>query len=478
MGAVRKIPAVRFFLLSALFFPAVLRAGEPPAPVEPDLGALCLRLATVQEPDADVKAMRTALDALVAAAHAALQGASSPRERVARLNEVLLKGRRVSYLSNKYWRDSTLAASVLRGRGNCLSTSTLYAVVGQRLGLPLRAVLVPKHAFARWDDGTERINIETTTGGVEAPDADYHDRTPWNQGDSEALGYGQSLSSRRFAAVLVRYAASHLSQTRRRPEALALQEEAISLWPENPSLALDRALILYETEGRMQEALAGMDALFRSCRSPEVRTRALLGIAGHLQALTRHPEALDLLRLAFQIAPRHVQPAVLSSMASSYRTLRRFDEALLTQELSTSMDGDAEDYTSLAIFYKNANRLEDAVRCLRKSSEMNPEDWNTRLILAGYMIRAGKEEEGWKVFATVEKPPVGEDFFYTNLAWFYGSVGRKKEFLESLEKALALATTPAILDYVATEVDFDRYREDADFRALLERHRKRLLGGK
>jgi len=40
---------------------------------------------------------------------------------------------------------------------------------------------------------------------------------------------------------------------------------------------------------------------------------------------------------------------------------------------------------------------------------------------------------------------------------------------------LELSTTGHVLTYLATEVDFDRYRADADFQALVERHRNRLL---
>ena len=60
---------------------------------------------------------------------------------------MLLEERKVCYLSNLYWRDATLAASLLRNRGNCLSTSTLYMLAGEALNLPIHMVLVPRHAF-------------------------------------------------------------------------------------------------------------------------------------------------------------------------------------------------------------------------------------------------------------------------------------------------------------------------------------------
>lgn len=163
-------------------------------------------------------------------------------------------------------------------------------------------------------------------------------------------------------------------------------------------------------------------------------------------------------------------------MASSYRTLRRFDEALVAQELATALEGDAEDYSGLAIFYKNAGKIEDAIRCLHLSLKMNPENWDTRLILAGYLIRAGRKDEGWAMFRTVKVPRTDHAHYQTNMAWFYASVGKKNDFLHHLDRALSLSQSPHILNYIRTEVDFDRYRGDADFQATVKRHRDRLLG--
>jgi tetratricopeptide (TPR) repeat protein len=296
--------------------------------------------------------------------------------------------------------------------------------------------------------------------------------------DAKWMRHGESLATVQFAAELYRYASHHLLQTRRPEQALELIEKSKALWPENPSLEIDRLGVLYEGLGRHEKGVKGYEKLYVSHPSPEIKTRALMGMMHHLQNVSRHEDALAGLRVAYKIAPKYLQSSVLSAMSSSYRTLRRFDEALATQELATVLEGEADDYSNLAIFYKNAGKLGDAIRCLKKSLGMNPESWNTRLILAGYLYRAGKEKEGEAMFKTVEKPRVGEEFYYTNLAWFYGSIGKKKEFLEALDKALSLYKTPGILNYIKTEVDFDKFREDPAFKALVEKHRARLLSAR
>src|SRR4051812_43645888 len=76
-----------------------------------------LELNRVQEPELDTDAAKKAFDAIVARSKEALNGTNTPREKIAALNKVLLGDRKVAYLSNKYWRDATLTACLLRTHG-------------------------------------------------------------------------------------------------------------------------------------------------------------------------------------------------------------------------------------------------------------------------------------------------------------------------------------------------------------------------
>ena len=132
-----------------------------------------LELNQVQEPELDPAAMRKAFGVLMDRARPEVEKAQTPKDKIAALNKALLDERNVEYLSNLYWRDATLAASLLRKQGNCLSTSTLYLLAGEALKLPIHMVMVPHHAYARWEEGATRINIETTAKGCEIADTYY-----------------------------------------------------------------------------------------------------------------------------------------------------------------------------------------------------------------------------------------------------------------------------------------------------------------
>ncbi|MHC4662062.1 MAG: transglutaminase family protein, partial [Planctomycetota bacterium] len=91
----------------------------------------------VQEPELDTEKMKKEFEALVEKAGKELRSHATEKEKAAALARVLFADRGVMYLSNMYWRDSTLAAALLRKRGNCLATTTLYVLVARHLGLPV-----------------------------------------------------------------------------------------------------------------------------------------------------------------------------------------------------------------------------------------------------------------------------------------------------------------------------------------------------
>lgn len=108
------------------------------------------------------------------------QQARDPRALIAAVNDALFvdKGMRAS---DERDPDSLLANLMLpevmkRRVGHCLGLSVLYLALCHRVGLPVYGVAAPGHFFCRYDDGNQRINIETTLRGAERPDSYYMER--------------------------------------------------------------------------------------------------------------------------------------------------------------------------------------------------------------------------------------------------------------------------------------------------------------
>ena len=483
-------------LLIAAFaiLPAFAEEAVTTAPVTPSAPVVApaenqtlfdrvLELNKIEEPDLDAESMRKSFKELCDKATAALANADTPQKKVAALNKVLLADRQVSYLSNKYWRDASLAASLLRARGNCLSTSTLYVLIGDALKLPIKMVLVPRHAFARWDDGKTQINIETTNKGRQLSDADYLEKEEALPEDIARLHWCSSLDNGGFLAELTIVAARHRIGENKLTEALELWEQAEKLAPYRTDLALEHFQLMADLTGQRSEARAKVEALLKSTPAPPptVATNALLHLAADAAGRGEHEQERVMLLTAFQRAPKTSMPHVLSRLAFCMRALKDFRGAVRYMELAVVLikPGDPNLATylyNLAILQKNDGRLPDALKAIREALKINPESWNLQMLEAGYLVLNNQRDEGLAHFAKIERPAADVQFFNIMNAWFYAVSHQREKFYAEFEHALVEAKSTHILEWIDQDVDLDDYRKEPEFKALVEKHAPRLRG--
>lgn len=106
------------------------------------------------------KAQLARLEAIEKSARAAVGDGGTAFERGERLLTHLHEGP----MKKGYISKQTLLSTVLDdGTFNCVSSAVLYNVIGRRLGLDLRAIEVPTHAFSVLYDGTKHADVEVTT---------------------------------------------------------------------------------------------------------------------------------------------------------------------------------------------------------------------------------------------------------------------------------------------------------------------------
>ncbi len=442
-----------------------------------------LELNKIEEPELDAGGMRKVFKELVDKAALLVAAADTPQKKVAALNKVLLHDRSVSYLSNKYWRDATLAACLLRTKGNCLSTSTLYVLIGDALKLPIKMVLVPGHAFARWDDGTTKINIETTSKGQQLTDAYYLEMEEAMPEDITRLRWCTSLDESAFLAELTIVAARHRIGENKLTDALELWQQAEKLAPYRSDLALERYQIMADLTGQRSEARTKVEALLKATPAPPptVATNALLHLAADAAGRGDHEQERVLLLAAYQRAPKTSMAHVLSGLAFCMRALKDYRGAVRYMELAVVLikPGDpslASYLYNLAILQKNDGRLPDALKAAREALKINPESWNLQMLEAGYLVLNGQREEGLARFAKIERPVADVQFFNIMNAWFYAVSKQRDEFYREFKHALEESKSTQILEWIDQDVDLDPYRNDPEFKALVEQHARRLRG--
>jgi hypothetical protein len=128
--------------------------------------------------------------------------------------------------------------------GTCASMPVMYVAVGRRLGYPMSLVLAKTHIFARWDDGTERFNIEGTNPRFDDHPDSYYRKWPYPISDAELKQgwYLKPLTPAEELAVFLQNRAYCLMDNGRFKEAQLAFARSYQLAPQNP---LGREQIAY-----------------------------------------------------------------------------------------------------------------------------------------------------------------------------------------------------------------------------------------
>jgi hypothetical protein len=94
--------------------------------------------------------------------------------------------------------DSFLYGLLQTRLGTCANLPVLYVAIGRRLGYPVWLAQARSdtsgHLFFRWDDGNDRLNVETTAGVLAYPPDEHYRTGPYQRSDA-AIRMGRLLIS-------------------------------------------------------------------------------------------------------------------------------------------------------------------------------------------------------------------------------------------------------------------------------------------
>jgi regulator of sirC expression with transglutaminase-like and TPR domain len=152
--------------------------------------------------------------------------------------ELVTSGVMADIRSTQFFRDSSdlfLHGFTEKRKGSCASLPVLMVAVGRRCGYPLYLAASKGHLFCRWEDGSERFNIETAIEGVDSKPDSYYRRWPHPFSDEELTTekYLKSLSPAEELGVFAQIRAACLQENRRFKEAAQAYETALRAFPES-----------------------------------------------------------------------------------------------------------------------------------------------------------------------------------------------------------------------------------------------------
>jgi tetratricopeptide (TPR) repeat protein len=187
------------------------------------------------------------LDQLAQQAGAALAAAATPADKAQALLGWLHKGPMA-----KGYRTEQTDLSVLLDSGefNCVSSATIYNILALRLGLDVRAVEVPDHAYSVFYQGTNHMDVETTTAAGFNPSRDpvavarFEHQTGFHYIPDAHRDQRREIDDVGLAAIIYYNHGVMLSHQKRYDEALAAYFRAMSLDPEFASAVKNALAVL------------------------------------------------------------------------------------------------------------------------------------------------------------------------------------------------------------------------------------------
>lgn len=191
------------------------------------------------------------LDRLAQRVADSLQGTRDPIRTVSVLNRILFEQEGFAYDQDPGNPEKFLLENVLEGRhGNCLGLTSLYLAIGDRLGLPLRAVYVPSHCFVRYEGNGACINIETGQKGAERKNGWYAEKFALKEGSP----YLRSLGKKETIGLYLKSLGTASSRGGSEDKAIHWYEKASRFYPDLPDIHYN-AGVSYQRMGKNEEAI-------------------------------------------------------------------------------------------------------------------------------------------------------------------------------------------------------------------------------
>lgn len=451
-----------------LFVCTTTRVGAQDATAPEDLLTEALRVSAELDETTDIAAARCAFVALVDKIRPRLTPTirSTPKAVVAVLSEHVLRERKATYLNNLYWRDSLFTSALLRNRGNCVATSLLYHLVARELGLPVRIATAPRHMYVRWEGERERFAIETTAGGAIVPDEMLLDLPAL---DASEGAYGRGLTDREARATLLRIWGDTFATVTRDDRAGELYRSARELWPGSRDILMAYAGFLAR-RGRPDEARAIALEVQNTSRGRHYRGLAE-ALLGRLDEDTRDFErALDRTHAALPQVGLAMVPTMLHRVGVLYRHQRNFEAAIAIHRLGVAMRPDQNGWSILASALTEAHRDVEAIAAYEEASRLNPEDFFSKVILAGLYERQGQRARGRALFDGIAEPKEQRLQWLGALVWYYAVTEQVEPLIANMRLALKEDQGNWMINYFLREPDLDPYIHLPEVRALWAEH--------
>jgi len=358
-----------------------------------------------------------------------------PKSIVKIINEFLFDELDFNYVQTGNLEDLYLNKVIDRRKGNCVGLSILYLSIAERLKLPLFGVNVPEHIFIRYDDGNQKINIETGHKGMALSDTFYvtHSIERFDKESVEQGCYLQDLNKKEVISNIL----LNRSKIRRaggdHKGALGDCKKSILLNPKNPGAYCNRGVV-YEKMGLIAEAIKDYSmaiSLNRKYASAYYNRGSIYGVDG------RYGKAIEDFNVAISINPKFTLSYL--NRAIAFKKMGNVDNAIQDYDKIIEIDPDyAQAYCNRGVAFAEAGRLDDAINDLNKAIELDPYLSDAYFSRAIYFADNNKLKEAIEDFGKCISLTPDKIFTYYLRGKMYKETGEFEKAIQDFSKAITL----------------------------------------
>ena len=356
-----------------------------------------------------------------------------PKSIIDIINEFLFDELGFVYVQTGNLEDLYLNKVIDRRKGNCVGLSVLYLSIAERLSLPLSGVNVPDHIFVRYDDGEQKINIETGYKGMDLSDSFYMSNSI-EQFDQKSVEHGcylQNLSTKEVISNILLNRATIRREGGDHKGALDDCDKAVLLNPKNPAAYCNRGVI-HEKMGMFSDAIKSYDvaiSLNRKYASAYYNRGSLLGIVG------RYGKAIDDFNEAIAISPGLT--LFYLNRAIAFKKIGRIDKAILDYDKIIEIDPDyAQAYCNRGVAFAETGRVDDAMNDLNKAIELDPYLSDAYFSRAIFFADNNKLKEAIEDFGKCISLTPDKIFTYYLRGKMYKEIGELEKAIQDFSKAI------------------------------------------
>ncbi|MCE5186131.1 MAG: tetratricopeptide repeat protein [Planctomycetaceae bacterium] len=347
------------------------------------------------------------------------------------VNEYLFEEQKFTSVDNAENPNDLFLHTVLeKKKGYCLSLSVLYLAVCERLGMPVYGVVVPSHFFVRYDDGSRKYNIETTSKGAIVGDDYYIEKFRPPLRDTGL--YMKNLTPRQTLGCFFNNLGNSYMETGDTEKAFEVLQRAVEINPLLSEANMNLGNIYLQKNMPLQAIRQYRNAL--DILGDDAKIMNNIGSA-YMQ-MKDYLRAESCYRVAMGLDPEYGDAR--RNLAQTLQAQGEVQEAVSLLRAAVVLEPkNAENAAMLGILYRELKEYPDAQKYLLKALDLSPQHSQARLALGFLYLDKGRFEPAIDAFQAALAYDRTLAAAWFGLGQAYNAQGQEEEQIQAYEQAIA-----------------------------------------